>query len=238
MKPIIGITPIIDKEEQVFSLNRAHVNAVVKSGGIPVILPYTNRVNTERIAQQLDGLYLTGGYDIDPHLFKEEPHPRLGRIEPLRDRFELTLLHRFIKENKPVFGVCRGAQVINVALGGTMYQDLSSQKKAPLIQHRQTRPLKYPSHYVYVKEDSLIYQIVKERRILVNSNHHQANWTLGKNVVASARSEDGVIEAIEVKEHPFIIGVQWHPERLLIEKDKVSKRLYSYFIKKAIERRS
>lgn len=235
MKPLIGITTAYDEKDGYYFLHRAHADAIIKAGGLPVLLPYSEARDRERLVEQLDGLYLTGGNDIDPHRFKEEPHPRLGKVEVLRDRFEFALVETFIAKKKPILGVCRGSQVINVALGGTMYQDLPSQKETALLQHRQTRPLQFPSHYVYIKEDSLLFNIVKERSLLVNSNHHQANWQVGEGLLASAKSEDGVIEAVEKEAEPFILGVQWHPEQLLREKDGASLRIYRYFVKQAIK---
>lgn len=137
--------------------------------------------------------------------------------------------------NKPILGVCRGCQVVNVALGGTMYQDLASQKDSNLIQHKQNRSLMYPSHFVYVEKNSLLFEITKEEKVQVNSNHHQANRLIGENLEVSATSGDGVIEAIERKSNPFILGVQWHPEQLLKRNDETSRAIYDRFIIEAMK---
>ena len=138
-----------------------------------------------------------------------------------------------IAQNKPILGVCRGCQVINVALGGSMYQDLASQKDSNLIQHQQYRSLSYSSHFVYIEKDSLLYEITNEEKLKVNSNHHQANRLIGENLTVSATSGDGVIEAIERKKEPFIVGVQWHPEQLLKRNDEASRKLFERFVKEA-----
>src|SRR5699024_2541433 len=233
MKPVIGITPSIEKNESTYPVHRAHCDAIKQAGGLPLILPYGTKNVPTLLAQHIDGLYITGGYDIDPHYFNEEPHPQLGQIDPLRDKFELALVHEMIALKKPILGICRGSQIINVALGGTMYQDLSSQKGEPLIQHIQNRPLHYPSHYIKVEKSSFLYRIVKHNNIKVNSNHHQANNQLGRNLRVSAISEDGVIEAIEREGELFVIGVQWHPERLIERQDEASQLLYAYFVSEA-----
>lgn len=235
MKPIIGITPSIEQNETTYTVHRAHCQAIADAGGIPIIMPYGFGKLMKQYVRIIDGLYLTGGDDIDPHYFNKEPHPDLGKVDPLRDQFEIELVHEMLSLHKPILGICRGSQIINVALGGTMYQDLLAEKDGRLIQHTQYRSLQYSSHAVKVKKSSLFYQIVKKETIHVNSNHHQANDTLGANLHTVAVSEDGVIEAIERRGTPFVIGVQWHPERLLERSDAVSKLIYISFVNEARE---
>lgn len=229
MKPVIGITPSIHSDERGYIVHRAHCDAIRGAGGIPIIIPYEAGESVQVIAEELDGLYLTGGDDIDPHYFNEEPHLALGRIDPLRDEFEIELIHEMSVLHKPILGICRGSQILNVAFGGTMYQDIFTQKDAALIQHKQNRPLRYGSHFVEVNKQSLLYDIVKNERIKVNSNHHQANKELGKGLQLAATSDDGIIEAVEGGGETFLLGVQWHPERMLT--NEVSRAIYSYFIK-------
>lgn len=233
MKPIIGITPSIDENEKTYSVHRAHCEAIIQAGGVPLVLPYVTPQLIPELVKEIAGLYLTGGYDIDPHYFNKEPHPELGKINPLRDRFEIELVRKMIRLEKPILGICRGSQIINVALGGTMYQDLLGEKGGRLIQHIQARLLQYSSHYVEVKKESLLNQIVQTGRIKVNSNHHQANDQLGKTLRIAALSEDGVIEAIERRGKPFVLGVQWHPEHLLLGDDVYSQMIYDYFVNEA-----
>lgn len=233
MKPVIGITPSIEQNETTYTVHRAHCQAVSDAGGMPVMMPFVFGTLMKQFVRMIDGLYLTGGYDIDPHYFNEEPHPALGKINPLRDQFEIALVHAMLAVNKPILGICRGSQIINVALGGTMYQDLLAEKDGRLIQHKQQRALQYSSHAVNVDKSSLLYRIVKKETIQVNSNHHQANDVLGVNLHSVAVSEDGVIEAIERRGKPFVLGVQWHPERLLERGDVVSQKIYKSFVKEA-----
>lgn len=230
---MIGITPSIEQNETTYTLHRAHCQAIVDAGGMPVIVPYVFGVLMEQFVEMIDGLYLTGGYDIDPHYFNKEPHPELGKVDPLRDQFEIELVHNIVALKKPILGICRGSQIINVALGGTMYQDLQDEKSTELIQHKQYRPLQYSSHVVKVTKPSMLYDIVKKETIHVNSNHHQANDILGEDLIVSAVSEDGVIEAVERQGEPFILGLQWHPERLLERKDVVSQLIYKAFVNEA-----
>jgi putative glutamine amidotransferase len=232
MKPIIGLTPSFNDAEKKYMVNKAHCFAIELAGGIPIILPYSeDKVMIQQMVDSIAGLYLTGGDDIDPHYFNEEPHGKLGQVNPLRDQFEIQLVKETIARNKPLFGVCRGCQVLNIALGGSMYQDLASQKDSNIIQHKQKRSLSYPSHFVYVDKDSLLFDITKEDKLMVNSSHHQANRIVSENLVTSATSGDGVIEAIEGKSSTFILGVQWHPEQLVKRGDKKSIALYERFVK-------
>lgn len=238
MQPIIGITPSINSEENTYALNVAHSEVIERLGGIPFILPYIKRERDfQKIANYIDALYVTGGEDINPHYFNEEPHPALGQINPQRDLFERNLIRSILAMNKPILGICRGCQMLNVALGGSMYQDLAQQKLTHLIQHKQRRPMHYVSHFITLDEQSLLYRIIGKRTIKVNSFHHQANRILGEHILVSATSSDGVIEAIESKKHPFVIGVQWHPEQLIKLKDQPSVKLYSAFIRAACSQR-
>lgn len=234
MRPIIGLTPSMSRDEVKLTLNVAHVNAISNAGGLPFVIPYSEKdAIIDQIAESIDGLYVTGGGDIDPHYFKEEPHPALGYVDPVRDFFEMELVKKMIDRNKAVFGVCRGVQIINVALGGTMFQDLNSQKNSSTIQHIQRRSLQHASHFVQIERGSLLFEILQLERIKVNSYHHQANRSLGKYLRASAMSDDGVIEAIELTKSPFVLGVQWHPEQQLKRKDYVARTLYQTFVQRS-----
>lgn len=234
MEPIIGLTPSVTHDEKSYTIAVAHSDAILNAGAFPIILSYSeDEAIIHRMAETLDGLYVTGGYDIDPHYFNEEPHRALGLVNPIRDYFEIELVKQMIALNKPVLGVCRGCQIINVALGGTMYQDIFTQKKGNVIQHVQRRSLQYVSHFIRIEKDSLFFDITQMERIKVNSNHHQANRLLGENLRISAMSDDGIIEAIELTTTPFVLGVQWHPEQLLKRNDQVARALYHYFVRVA-----
>jgi len=227
LKPIIGITSDLSKEQRV-NVSHNNISAITEAGGLPLVLPNVMDQDTiQHYAEVLDGLLLTGGGDIDPSYFEEEPHPNLGRICPERDFFEIELIRQMLPRNKPILGICRGCQILNVAIGGDMYQDIHAQHETPLLQHNQQAPYHHCSHFVEVKENSLLYNIVKSNRFKVNSFHHQAVRRVGEGFAVCAAAGDGVIEAFESAGHRFAIGVQWHPEHL---KDEYSARLFRAFV--------
>lgn len=227
MKPVIGLTCSID--DQKHFLNNDYAEAIVRAGGIPLVIPVGTETDVVQIAGLVDGLMMTGGNDPNPLLFGQEPHPKLGEVNPERDALELELARHFLYLNKPMLGICRGMQVMNIAVGGTLYQDLS-QHKGELIQHNQDAPRTHPSHYVHVEEGSLLHRIAGTDRITVNSYHHQAVWDVAPSFTASGIASDGIIEAIESRRHRFVIGVQWHPEGLALKGDPFSLRLFEQFV--------
>ncbi|HLR64805.1 MAG TPA: gamma-glutamyl-gamma-aminobutyrate hydrolase family protein [Pseudogracilibacillus sp.] len=230
-KPIIGVTPSIQSDEKNYFINRDNAKVIEEMGGIPYILPHSQcEDNILQIAEMIDGLYLTGGNDIDPTFFGEEPHPKLGTINPTRDFFEDELIQQILQLNKPLLGVCRGAQILNISLGGTMYQDIYAQMNRDLIQHSQNAPVAHGSHFVKVTPDSLLHRIVETDSLRVNSRHHQANKTAGKGLIFSGMANDGVIEAVESTEHHFVLGLQWHPENLAMAGCEQSKKIFTAFI--------
>lgn len=234
MRPIIGLSA--HYENRKLQVNRDYHDAVVRAGGVPVVLPLT----TEReclleLAERLDGLILTGGYDMDPHLFGEEPSIRLGQVSPERDQFELEFLSVFYPSNKPIFAICRGIQVLNVFLGGTLYQDIASEVDRP-IQHSQKAPRDHGAHWIEITHDSLLHQVLGREKIRVNSYHHQALKQLADPLSVSAVSSDGIIEAVEGKDAKrFILGVQWHPEAMAA-KDPHEHKLFKNFIENCLYR--
>ncbi|NPV92578.1 MAG: gamma-glutamyl-gamma-aminobutyrate hydrolase family protein [Firmicutes bacterium] len=223
MRPIIGITPAYDTNQQRLFLRPPYLEAVARAGGLPLILPLTEaEVGLEELIPRLHGLLLTGGGDIDPGYFGEEVHPRLREVQPLRDSLEMKLVPLALREGIPLLGICRGIQVMNAAMGGSLYQDLPSQRPG-LIQHDQWEPRERPTHLVTIRGGSRLAAAVspgcsgtRERdiEIRVNSIHHQAVKETAGCFIASAWSPDGLIEGIEAEGHPFALGVQWHPEDL------------------------
>ena len=183
-----------------------------------------------------DGLVLCGGGDLESTLFGQEDR---GSNPPdrVRDRAELRLFDAFFRAGKPILGICRGVQMLNVALGGTLIQDLPSQHRReeglPAMSHRQTALGQYPSHRVEVAEGSLLEQIVGQREIWVNSFHHQAVGEVASCANLSAWAADGVVEAIELPDAPFVLGVQWHPEKMTQAGDEASRRLFAAFAEAA-----
>ncbi|SFS79871.1 gamma-glutamyl-gamma-aminobutyrate hydrolase family protein [Marininema halotolerans] len=227
MRPIIGLT--ISYENEMCTCRRDYSEAILFGGGLPLMIPPTrDKEIHQQLATLLDGLLLTGGKDINPYLFNEEPLPGLGVVEPERDLMEMSLSQEFIRTNKPILAICRGCQLLSVALGGSMYQDLPSQKEK-LLQHTQRAPRNHPSHRVKVKGESLLFRITKQRDIRVNSFHHQAVKIIPDRCVISGTSLDGVIEAYEGKNDPFLLALQWHPEAMLKE-DVTSQAIFKSFI--------
>lgn len=229
--PVIGVTPSRD-ERGTLSVGREYLEAVLKAGGLPLIIPYMENAEAIRqVAGRIDGLLLTGGGDIDPTWFGEEPIPGLGWIDPERDHLEVVLIRRIMEESKPILAICRGCQILNVAAGGDMFQDLYHQREG-LLQHMQKAPRSHLSHSVEVAKNSLLYRIAGNAAMKVNSFHHQAVRKVAPGFVASATAKDGVIEAVESTRHPFVLGVQWHPEHL-VEVDVISRRLFEAFVQAA-----
>jgi putative glutamine amidotransferase len=231
MRPLIGLTMSL-QENRMQTLSRAYSDAVRSAGGTPVAIPCCDdpEVITD-IAHRLDGVVLTGGGDIDPSLFGEEPLPGLGEIVPERDRMETALVRLFLERDKPLLAVCRGCQVLNIAVGGDMYQDLYTQRES-LLQHHQRSPRHHATHAIQLVEGTLLHRLAQENSVRVNSFHHQAVRRVPSLLRVAARTTDGVIEAIESVRHRFVVGVQWHPE-CMAETDAFSRRLFEAFVEAA-----
>ncbi len=211
-------------------LNNAYVQSILDAGGTPVLLPLGEEADTGSLAEKLDGLLLSGGFDVDPHFYGEEPHQNLGEISPGRDPYELSLVRSFLQADKPVLGICRGHQVLNVAQGGTLYQDIYDQIDGTVLQHAQRARREHLSHKVSFTKGSMLADIFGSETIRVNSFHHQGVKAPGDTLEVTGTAEDGVIEAIESKEHMFVIGVQWHPENSACAGDDYSKKLFQAFV--------
>lgn len=218
--PLIGISGSINMEETQHYVLRDYLRSVIAGGGMPVLLsPDMDGEMLSACISRLDGLLLAGGNDIDPAVFHELPLQGLGEVNPLRDLFEVALLREAIRCRMPVLGICRGVQVMNAALGGTLWQDLPSQYVAGdgvrLILHRQTAPDRYPSHPVSIIRDSKLGEVVCTDELRVNSFHHQAIRRPAPGLRITAFAPDGIVEAVEHTSLPFFLGVQWHPERYI-----------------------
>ncbi|MED3660519.1 gamma-glutamyl-gamma-aminobutyrate hydrolase family protein [Ureibacillus sp. FSL K6-8385] len=220
----------MDWDEGFYRLNEAYVKAVMEAGGIPVGLPYAGEDDGERIINTINGLLLSGGGDINPILYGEEPLPRLGRVITERDEREIQWTIAAIQKKIPILAVCRGLQILNVALGGTVYQDLYAQKKRETLLHSQTSLRHETSHFVHLREDSKLYKIANTKKIAVNSFHHQAIKEAAKDLAIVGVASDGIVEAAEHKTLPFCLGVQWHPEALAVNGDPMSLALFRSFI--------
>lgn len=230
-RPIIGITPWFDYGENKMYINRAYCEAISLSRGMPVLLPVAEDEDLlSEMIDKFDGFLLSGGSDVDAVHWGEWNYKYNGEISPLRDRMELFIAKEAVAKDKPIFGICRGIQVLNVALGGTLYQDIYSQnKEIELIKHSQNAPKWYATHKVKLKEGSIVQRAHGSDLIGVNSFHHQAVKDLAPDFIITARSEDGIIEAIEHEGCKFAVGVQWHPEHMW-QKDLSFLNLFRCFV--------
>lgn len=233
--PLIGISGSMETKENKIFLLQAYFDAISNTGGIPVLLdPHMSQTAIAQCMEDLDGLMLAGGGDIGPWHYGQEPVEQIGEITPIRDSFEFELLRQAERLSPmPVLGICRGMQVMNVAAGGTLYQDLPTQhpnRDHGLLSHKQEQPYEVPTHEVHICRASLLYKQIALDSFMVNSMHHQAVDQLGMGYRLAAVGADGVAEAIEQPDHPFRLAVQWHPERL---QDVLSHNLFAAFIRSA-----
>ena len=221
-RPIIGVTCDYDIDKQTSQLHRGYYDAIVEAGGLPVLIPNIQEKYIAEILAPLHGILLTGGQDVDPEYFGEPPIPGLGSINPFRDSLEIHLCRQAMEQDIPVLGICRGIQLMNIAMGGTIYQDLNSQWTFGQLQkHSQLAPDWYSSHEVELEENSKLAQIIGVQRLRTNSFHHQAVKEPAPCFEITARCGDGVVEGIESKSHSFAVGVQWHPEKMWQKDDKM-----------------
>jgi putative glutamine amidotransferase len=199
-RPIVGITPCSRVDDYVESIRRA--------GGEPVVL--SNSDDPSAVLDRVDGVLLTGGLDVDPRLYGEAPHPAT-ETAPERDRFEIPLTRGAIARDKPLLAICRGVQVLNVAAGGSLVQDIPSAIQSTLT-HSVDTPKNHIAHNVRLTRGTVLADLLGTEQQAVNSRHHQAVGTVAGEFVVSAVSADGVVEAIEKPDATFCVGVQWHPE--------------------------
>jgi putative glutamine amidotransferase len=230
-QPRIGITMRLELETDRFYLSRHYSEAVEAAGGAPVhisLIPRRDYISA--VMEELDGVLLPGSdSDIDPLRYGEEPHPALGSVHPVKDETDLLVLEEIEKRALPLFAICFGMQVLNVSRGGTLIQDIASQVPAA-IKHQQGVPRDRASHAIKLGKSTVLSSIAGDPSALVNSHHHQAVAKVGRNLVATAWSSDGLIEAVEdSRPERFVIGVQWHPE-LGWKEDRLSQALFSRFI--------
>lgn len=229
MRPVIGITcrRVIGADADEYRLAAQYVAIVEKAGGIPLLLPAL-AVRERLPAAFCHGLLFSGGGDPDPRLYGEKELFPLDSVDRERDNWEIFLLQQAFSFGIPVFGICRGVQILNVALGGSLYQDLPAQLR--IYNHRQKAPAEKVSHRVQVEEGSLLGKVLRRKRIWTNSLHHQAVKDIAPELIVSARTGDGVVEALEARRGSFLLAVQWHPERL---SSPGARRLFAEFIIRA-----
>lgn len=226
MRPIIGLT--MHPAQKKMEINNGYIQSVELAGGIPICLPAISEQNVEILLSKLDGLLVIGGDDIDPFLFGEEPHAKLGEVVSSRDVSDLLVTKKAFERQLPILAVCRGHQVLNVVFGGTIIQDIPSQVEGALM-HKQLSARAEVMHSV-ISLSPRLQDIFGGETIRVNSFHHQSIGKLGEGLVASGVAKDGIIEAVEHPEHPYCIGVQWHPEELAPMGNMAAQRLFKSFI--------
>ncbi|MDR7871112.1 MAG: gamma-glutamyl-gamma-aminobutyrate hydrolase family protein [Tissierellaceae bacterium] len=231
MKPLIGLTCQFDYSQRIRfnKINYTYIDAIKKAGGIPIIFPIMSEFDAiDRYLNVVDGIILTGGGDAAPLLFGEEPIREVDSICFERDNMELKIIKRAYEMSKPMFGICRGIQMINIALGGTLYQDIYKQIPDALG-HIAGSSIQGGYHTVEIVKDSIMYEIFNKERIQVNSQHHQSVRALGNNLKINALSLDGVIEGMESTNDKFVLGVQFHPEAM-IDRNEEFLNIFKFFI--------
>jgi len=249
MRPRIGITTsTLDRNpagptQQAAATNLAYIHCIVEAGGIPFLLP--NIPGDDHVAEvlnTLDGVLLSGGGDIDPAYWGEALHPEASLVDPLRDQFELALTREALRRDLPILGICRGVQVITVATGGDLWQDVPSQYPTDIM-HRQSALRSEPTHTVTVKGGSLLARVLQpetvnfeaDLNVSVNSFHHQAPRNCGTLLTVMASSPDGLTEALCVPTATFALGVQWHPEEMA-GSDPLHARLFTALVTAAADK--
>lgn len=234
MRPLIGIPCHADyadgTKRPIYSNNRAYVHAVEHAGGVPILIPFLHDFRMfDTLLPRLDGLLLSGGIDIDPALYGETPHPLCEQPDKELDDIELKLANWALQEDIPTLGVCRGMQILNVALGGTLYQDIHAQRPHSLHHSHRHMSRDYLAHRVNVLSGSRLEQLLGPDSFMVNSLHHQAVHMPGHDVVISGTADDGIAEILEVNGHRFILAAQFHPEEIYL-KESASARLFAAFV--------
>jgi putative glutamine amidotransferase len=234
VKPIIGIACGQEwrGSRQSLYVHKPYTDAIVKTGGVPVLLPIAE-VETEALLSIVDGLLLPGGIDVDPRFYNEEPMARLGQVDLDWDANDMRLCREAMYRDIPILGICRGHQLINVAAGGTLYQDIYTEPKTTL-KHAQEVNFYNGIHKIAVKSETLLQEIIEKDEVWVNSSHHQAVKDVAPDFEVAGVASDGIIEAIESKKHNFVLGVQWHPEWMYL-KDNNMLKLFIAFINSAAQ---
>jgi putative glutamine amidotransferase len=210
---VIAVTCKYSNQDELSFIKDGYIQALEQAGGLPVVLPPSlSPAASVKALDKMDGLLLSGGDDLSPLIFAQQPHPRLGEVDALRDEQEFALVKAALKLGLPIMGICRGLQVINAALGGTILQHIN-EDDVKAIQHRQNAPGWHRHHHVRIHPETMLAEALGHGDVGVNSFHHQAVDKVPPGLTISAVSPDGLVEALECRE-PWILAVQWHPERM------------------------
>jgi putative glutamine amidotransferase len=234
--PIIGLTTYngVNKHgHPIVALMQQYINAILEAGGIPILIPSgINSESVKSLIKRLDGILFTGGGDIAIDRFDGVPHLRVEGVDPDRDSVEITLVQASVESGKPFFGICRGFQMVNVALGGTLYTHIEDQRPGAIKHdYDPNSQRQFLAHSIRLEKSSSLADILGESEMTVNSLHHQGAKDIAPMLKPTAYAPDGLVEGLELVGHPFAVAVQWHPEWLLDQ--EVSKRLFKAFIEAA-----
>lgn len=221
MKPIIGITTFESEEKGYHRIKSNYINSVFAAGGIPINIPIIHEEKDyDAYLDILDGIIFTGGLDVSPLSYNENPLKEINSTSSIRDKYEMGLFKKAYERKLPILGICRGLQVANVVLGGSLYQDIYVQVPGVLGHQPDDMPNDEFYHSINIKKDTKLFNIFRSEKVFVNSLHHQAIKELGEGLVIAALSEDGIIEAVEPTDDRFLIGLQFHPEDLTKKYEK------------------
>jgi len=238
MQPIIGITTYQDKNPSglpYVMIFQAYIHAVMQAGGVPVLIPsMLAEGGWETLYERLDGLLLAGGGDISLEHFNGDEHPRIDGVDPLRDSVELNLFRAAVEDGKPFFGICRGIQLVNVGLGGTLYTHIPDQHPNAIDHTYPGNMRTILAHDVKIEEGTRTAEILREPVLQVNSLHHQGLKAVASELRITGHAPDGLVEAVELIDHPFGLAVQWHPEWLTNQKP--TRNLFRTFVEAAKEK--
>ena len=231
-RPVIGLVPLTDKERESYWMLPGYMQGIEDAGGLPVMLPLTaDRAIIRQITEEMDGFLFTGGQDVTPELYSRKRSERCGECSAERDDMEKELFRQVYEKDKPVLGICRGIQLINVLMGGTLYQDLPTEYISDTA-HHQKPPYDVPCHDVAILKESPLHKLLGKDMLKVNSYHHQAVRDLADGLEKMAVSEDGLTEAVRACGKQFIWAVQWHPE-FSFWKDEYSRKIFREFVRNA-----
>lgn len=231
MPVYVGVTANLAVDEGNHSLRGTYLESVKRAGGVPMVIPCVGPELVPVYGQKLDAIILSGGGDIDPLHWGEAALRGLGQVNPERDYFELALARWAVANDIPILAICRGMQILNVALGGSLHQDIRGGRQL----HNQNAPRDYPIHDIIINEDTLLAELLGRNAVRVNSFHHQAVKEVGNGLKIGAFARDGTVEAIEMGTHKFVLGVQWHPESL---RGAVGEGLFKALVKACLKKKN
>ncbi len=238
IKPLIGLTTTfstLESKPPTYGTNKPYADAVLRAGGLPVLIPNDlSNSDLDLLIQRLDGILFTGGYDMEPSCYAHPPHPAIEQPDADRDRVEIHLVHSAVQHGLPFFGICRGMQVINVALGGSLYEHLPDQLPANVHLENHDKPRHFLAHPVTIQPTNQLAEIFRPGETWVNSLHHQGVSRSAQGLRVTALAPDGLVEAFELPGHPCGLAVQWHPEEL--QEDPSMRMLFEFLVQACQER--